>query len=266
MLNGWRVRGRRCLTYKPTFMQKREHLLRAKKSNSNPYPYPTIQDDNLKDSVWYIQSMVKSLIFRRRAVKWVASLVLSGLPIFAANQILTSWNLSRLATKMQQSEAIMKRHHAAQDAMPAPTADQIPADEKFCTEESSGSTTTISCSYDETAALNRWVVEEIAGINQEYAPLLRSKRAEIESMSLWSFGQSADLARDVYVMHVRAWVGAMEEVSKCKSYQCFVDVYDFRYTEEISRTFAIAETEIARISPTLDVFKANEKLRKIFPG
>ena len=229
-------------------------------------PYPIGKVPLLKTLSGTFDVMEKSVIFRKRAVKWVASLVLSGIPIFAVNQILTSWNLSRLASKMQQSESVMKSHHAAEAAKPAPTADQIPADEKFCTEESSGTGTTISCSYDETAALNRWVVEEIAGINQKYAPLLRSKRAEIESMNLWSFGQSADLARDVYVMHVRAWVGAMEEVSKCKSYQCYMDVYGFRYTEEISRTFAIAETEIARISPALDVFGANEKLRKIFPG
>lgn len=208
----------------------------------------------------------RGLFSRRRAVKWLASLILSGLPIFAANQVLTSWNLSRLASKMQQSESIMKLHHAAEAAVPAPTADQIPANEKFCTEESSGAGTTISCSYDEVAALNRWVVEDIVGPNKKYAPLLRSKRAEIESMNLWSFGQSADLARDVYVMHVRAWVGAMEEVSKCKSYQCYVDVYGLGYSEEIKRTFAVAETEIARISPALDFFGANEKLQKIFPG
>ena len=186
---------------------------------------------------------------QRKVIKWAISTIVPSVLIFFSTQIVSSWNLSRVVRKIEQSEMIMISYNKNFEQWPTDEPSQLEADDRLRSKY-----------YSEVFG---WVSGTIAPEAEKHLARLEKNTIELEAMRLWTWDDSIGLARNAYLRHAQAWQDLMISHSECSSLQC-LEVSSGDLSEEIKNSFISAKMEFDRISPRFDLFGAEETIASIF--
>ena len=195
----------------------------------------------------------------QKALKWAVSIILPSLILFGANQVLVTWNLSKLLTAVEESESSVKTYlDAAKVNEPAPGVEN-----NYWSEH--------GMDIEYIGPRDKWAREIIVPAAERSLPDLTAHIAELEAMNLLTFDQGIKLAKVSFLKHAKAWRSALEAVIACGErqsdsylWQCINDYYLNGGDENISRTWDSAKMEFARISPMFDFYNINSRIFKDF--
>ena len=68
---------------------------------------------------------------QRKVIKWAISTIVPSVLIFFSTQIVSSWNLSRVVRKIEQSEMIMISYNKNFEQWPTDEPSQLEADDRL---------------------------------------------------------------------------------------------------------------------------------------
>ena len=186
---------------------------------------------------------------QRKVIKWAISTIVPSVLIFFSTQIISSWNLSRVVRKIEQSEMIMISYNKNFEQWPTDAPPKLEVDAR------------LNSKY--WSEVQGWVSGTIASEAEKHLDRLEKNTIELEAMRLWTWDDSIGLARSAYIRHAQAWQDLMISHSECPILQC-LEVRSEEFSEEIKNSFISAKMEFDRISPRFDLFGAEETIASIF--
>lgn len=202
---------------------------------------------------------LKKDISPQRALRWAISITLPSLLLFSANQILISWNVSNLLTKVEISENVLKAYKNSETK-----GEPKQGEESAYWGEHGGD-------IEYIGPKDRWARRYIVPAAEKYLPELKIKINELKKMNFFAFDQDIRIARDSYIKHASVWSDILEETISCGKrdsdtylYRCISDIYYYEGSDQINRTWDVSRLEFIRISPMFDLYDNKRRAAIIF--
>jgi hypothetical protein len=193
-----------------------------------------------------------------KALKCSISIILPSVILFSVNQIVVSWNLNKLITKIESTESNLSQYQVEYSKdKPAPGAEN-----EYWAQHGN--------EIDYVGPKDIWARNSILPTTTKYIPKLNKDIAEMQSLNLITFDQSIKIAKDSYLEHANVWLSLLEKTQACGSrptdsylYSCIDDLYYYGGSDDITRSWDNTRLEIKRISPMFNLFNLDSRISKI---
>ena len=193
-----------------------------------------------------------------KALKWSISIILTSVILFSVNQIIVSWNLNKLITKIESTESNLSQYQVEYSKdKPAPGVEN-----EYWAQHGN--------EIDYVGPKDIWARNSILPTTTKYIPKLNKDIAELQSLNLITFDQSIKIAKDSYLEHAKVWLSLLEKTQACGNrptdsylHSCIDDLYYYGGSDDITRSWDNTRLEIKRISPMFNLFNLDSRILKI---